>query len=413
MWVRKRLDISVADIVWGLSAMVRFSNIQHSDWQVKVTKTWLSSTSGSALACLSVRSGFDLLLQALQLPPGSQVAMTALTIPDMVKIVRHHGLIPVPIDLDTATMAPQWKSLKKAITPQTKLMVIAHLFGGRIDLEPILKIAKQSGILVVEDCAQAFYPGFTGHSEADVSCFSFGTIKTATALGGGLLRIKDQNLYQKMQKIQSTYPIQSRWQYGKKLGKYLALMALSNRLIFRSLIQFCRWAKIDYNQLLNQAVKGFAGGNLIQRLREQPCVPLIALLHYRLSHYDTQEMEKRSQPGQILTQQLQQLAPQIILPGIAADPHHHWVVPILTENPVACISRLAKAGFDATQGSSMAVVEPPDFMTQHIPEQTLKIFQRLVYLPCYPAISSDSLTHLAQLISLESPSPQNSPSFQI
>ena len=55
---------------------------------------------------LSVRTALDLLLEAWALPRGSEVLMSAVTIPDMVAIVRHHGLVPVPVDLDMRRLAP-------------------------------------------------------------------------------------------------------------------------------------------------------------------------------------------------------------------------------------------------------------------------------------------------------------------
>lgn len=58
------------------------------------------SLKDDCLIILSVRSAFDLALRSLRLPPGSEVLLTALTVPDMVGIVRSHGLIPVPVDID-------------------------------------------------------------------------------------------------------------------------------------------------------------------------------------------------------------------------------------------------------------------------------------------------------------------------
>ncbi len=54
----------------------------------------------------------------------------AITHPDMVAIVAAHGLVPVPVDIDTATMAPTLASLHRAISPQARALVVAHLLGG-------------------------------------------------------------------------------------------------------------------------------------------------------------------------------------------------------------------------------------------------------------------------------------------
>jgi len=60
----------------------------------------------SALITLSVRSTFDLYLQARNFPKGSEIIMTGINIGDMIQIIKDHGLVPIPVDLDLYTMAP-------------------------------------------------------------------------------------------------------------------------------------------------------------------------------------------------------------------------------------------------------------------------------------------------------------------
>lgn len=398
MWSRKRFDIDYIDLIYGLGAGLTIDNSQRQGLQNDLEDWWGQDSTGEALACLSVRSGWDLLLQALQLPPGSEVAMSALTIPDMVTLVRHHGLVPVPIDLDPMTMAPDPASLDRAIGPRTRVIIIAHLFGGRVDLEPILAARDRVGAILVEDCAQAFTPGFRGHPDADVSCFSFGTIKFATALGGALLRLRDPQLADCLRQIQSTYPVQDSGNYTRRLLKYLGLKTLSSRPGFTALIWGCRWLGIDYDRLLNQSVKGFPKDELIWRLRHQPCAPLLALLRHRLPGYSEKRLGSQTHRGQRLIQLLQEYCPGIQMPGVAVSPHVHWVVPILAEDPSEAIATLRNAGFDATQGHSMTVVDSPATHPEGEPRKTRELFQHLLYLPCYPAMDETALVSLAQAL---------------
>ena len=123
------------------------------------------------LACLSVRSGFDLLLGALKLPRGSEVLVSAITIPDMIRIIEHHGLLPVPVDLDPQQVAPGIENWRRAVTPATRAILVAHLFGGRVAMEPILDLAAQKKLLVIEDCAQAYAgTGYQGHPARMPAC---------------------------------------------------------------------------------------------------------------------------------------------------------------------------------------------------------------------------------------------------
>jgi len=151
--------------------------------QQSAEQTWPGSDD--VIACLSARSGLDLMLGQLGLPAGSEVLVSAVTIEDMVTILRHHGLVAVPMDVKPTDMSPSFKDINRAITSRTKAMLIAHLFGTRLPLQPFAEKAQEHGLLLWEDCAQAFDGRYAGHPEADAVMFSFGPIKTATALGGG------------------------------------------------------------------------------------------------------------------------------------------------------------------------------------------------------------------------------------
>ena len=135
MWPRLQIDLSWSDVTFafwkGVAASPNANPVASLNWGYN----WL--------ACQSERTGFDLLLQALQLPEGSEIAMSALTIPDMANIVRAHGLQPVPIDLQPNSCIPCEKSLASAISPSTRAIVVAHLFGTRVDLSPLIQVARR------------------------------------------------------------------------------------------------------------------------------------------------------------------------------------------------------------------------------------------------------------------------------
>ncbi len=224
MWVRKRLDIQWSDLGSALrDCLTRWNAAALAD---HLEDLW--SASGDALPCLSVRTGFDLWLRSLQLPHGSEVLVSAITIRDMVRIIEEHGLVPVPVDLNPDDLSVNLESLRRAITPKTRAVLVAHLFGTRQPLEPVLEIAREHKLLVAEDCAQA-YAGrhFTGHPEADASMFSFGSIKTATALGGAMLRVRDPEVLVRMRQYHAQYPVQPRGTFAKKVLKYSMMKVMS------------------------------------------------------------------------------------------------------------------------------------------------------------------------------------------
>jgi len=149
MWARTQLKIGWLDLLAGAVSTVYGAD---RDRLVREVEAYWD-TSGDTIAAYSVRSGFDLMLQALDLRPGDEVIFSAVNIKGMVKIVRKLGLVPVPVDLDIGHMAPSLERLKAAISPRSRVLIVAHLFGTRLELDPVFDLARQHGIPIVEDCA--------------------------------------------------------------------------------------------------------------------------------------------------------------------------------------------------------------------------------------------------------------------
>src|SRR5215218_6842643 len=120
MWPRKQLDIGWSDLAFGLSQVV-VARSRPTERSV-VGDDWLPPKE--VIVSLSVRSGLDLLLTALDLPAGSEVIMSAVTIPDMVRIVEHHQLTPVPVAVDGRTLQPDIEHLERSITPRTRAILV-------------------------------------------------------------------------------------------------------------------------------------------------------------------------------------------------------------------------------------------------------------------------------------------------
>lgn len=177
----KLFDIRMTEVLFGITRGFCSLGAKEQEWYA--AKAWGGGSFN--LPSLSVRSGFDALLTALNLEEGSEVLVSAITIKDMGRILADHGLIPVPVDIDMVRLELDLGSLAAAITKNTRAILVAHLFGSLMKMDDIIAFAKKYKLLVIEDCAQAFMGSrYRGHSGSDVCMFSFGPIKTATALGG-------------------------------------------------------------------------------------------------------------------------------------------------------------------------------------------------------------------------------------
>lgn len=352
MWPRKQLDIGWRDFAFGLSQFVQIRRCPSDD--VVVPADWISPDE--ALVSLSVRTGWDLLLNALRLPTGSEVIVSAVTIPDMVRIVEHHGLAAVPVDVDARTLKPVLEDLERAITQRTRIILVAHLFGSCVDMAPIIPLAELHDLLVVEDCAQAFVGrAYTGHPDSDCSLFSFGPIKTATALGGAVMRVRDPGLRARMADIQQGYPVQSRRAYFKRLAKYALFRLLLSPRAYGALVRVLRALGVDHDRAFSNAAHSFGASEFFSQLRQQPCAPLLHLLGRRINifhHRGIERLDRRTARGRQLAAAFH---PEMVVGG-QNDSHTFWVAPLRVQNPATVVSALRRAGFDATSRSSLVVV---------------------------------------------------------
>ena len=390
---RKRLDIGWLDLLHGIGACLWPGD--REGMRGRLERAW--SPEGLGLACLSVRSGFDALLDVLDLPRGSEVLVSAITIRDMTRILEEHGLVPVPVDLDLQTLAVDPGSLARAVSPRSRAVVVAHLFGSRMPLEPVLDLAREHGLFVIEDCAQAFRGpgdgGDRGHPECDVRLFSFGPIKTATALAGGLFTFRDRSLRDRVEERQAGWPVQGRRTFLARCCKYALLKMLSWRPVFSLFYQVCRLSRRSHDEIISGSVRGFAGGDFFTRIRQRPSFPLLALLARRLERFDRSGIDQRTAMAEAAIQ----LLPSLERPGGGAAEHTHWVFPVCHETPETLIRHLWAKGFDATRGaSSLCVVDPPADRPETEPARARRAFFHLLYLPVYAGLSRRDVERLAR-----------------
>ncbi len=392
MLSRMRLDIGWTDIASGLAHCA----LAHDRPRLQQQVESLWSNQDDTLVCLSVRSGFDLLLKSLQLPKGSEVLVSALTISDMVRIIEENGLVPVPVDLDIQRLAPYTESILAAITPRTRVILVAHLFGTRLNLEPILKLADEHKLLVIEDCAQAYVgPSFKGHPQVDVSMFSFGPIKTATALCGAILKVNNRELLDQMRSEQAAYPVQGRGFFFKRLLKYSSLKIGSIPFVFDCMIQIWRMLGKDYDQVVSQTVKGFPGPDFFLRIRKQPSAPVLALLLRRLVKFNARAIAERTAKGERLAELIGDVA---FRPGETVPRHSYWVFSVMTNETDRLIAALRAEGFDAAKGHSLYVVNPPVERPEAEPVFAREARAKIVYLPWFTDFPLSRLQRMAEIV---------------
>lgn len=146
---------------------------------------------GHARSAIGVNSGtsaLHLALLAADIGPGDEVITVPFTFAATAAAIEYVGARPVFVDIDPTTFTMDPTQLEQAITERTKAILPVHLYGQAADMDPILEIAAQHDLIVIEDAAQAHgaeYKGQRVGALGDMGCFSFYPGKNLGAYGEG------------------------------------------------------------------------------------------------------------------------------------------------------------------------------------------------------------------------------------
>ncbi|HYE50332.1 MAG TPA: DegT/DnrJ/EryC1/StrS family aminotransferase [Azospirillaceae bacterium] len=331
------------------------------------------------VVCLSVRTALDALLAELKLPAGSEVLMSAVNIQNMADIVRAHELTVVPVDITLDGLAPTPAQLEAAVTPASRLFLLAHLFGARVPTEGLATVCRRHGLLFVEDCAQAYDGVLDASPGTDASLYSFGPIKTATALGGAVALFADRGLAARVRHRTAGYPPVPLGWWRRRVVKHMALKAASAPWATGLVIRLLALLGRDADAVIGGAARGFKAGDLLSQLRRRPPEPLLSLLARRL------ETPRRAQLALRLGERRGQVR-RIVegvgrAPGLHVARHAWWLLPVLTRDPATAIDRGRRAGFDVTRGATSLRAFAPAPVAE-------ALIGQVVYLPLRTGMSA-------------------------
>ncbi len=186
--------------------------------------------SGFTVPCANGTDALQIAMMALGLEPGDEVITPSFTYIATTEVVALLRLKPVFVEVDARTFCIEPAAIRKAITSRTKAIVPVHLYGHAAPMEEIMQIAKEHGLYVIEDNAQAIGCDYTfsdgtvkktgtiGH----IGCTSFYPSKNLGAYGdGGAIFTNDQTLAHKMKMIAN---------HGQEKRYYHDLVGCNSRL---------------------------------------------------------------------------------------------------------------------------------------------------------------------------------------
>ncbi|MDR8415095.1 DegT/DnrJ/EryC1/StrS family aminotransferase [Nonomuraea sp. 3-1Str] len=149
------------------------------------------AASHGARHCVGVDNGTNAVklgLQALGVGPGDEVVTVSNTAAPTVVAIDAVGATPVFVDVDAGTYLMDVSRVEAAVTPRTRCLLPVHLYGQCVDMDPLLQLAEERGLAVLEDCAQAhgaLHRGRHAGSMGRAAAFSFYPTKVLGAYGDG------------------------------------------------------------------------------------------------------------------------------------------------------------------------------------------------------------------------------------
>lgn len=151
--------------------------------------------TGNALALNSCTGGLHVALAALGIGEGDEVITTTMTFCSSVNVIEHVNARPVLVDVEPDTLTLNPEQVAAAITPRTKAILPVHFAGHPVDMKPIMELARQHNLYVIEDAAHALPAAYEDQlvgTIGDLTAFSFYATKNLTTGEGGMLTGKPE-----------------------------------------------------------------------------------------------------------------------------------------------------------------------------------------------------------------------------
>lgn len=158
---------------------------------------------------ISVSSGtaaLHLAVIALGLKEGDEIIVPTMTMMSSIFAPIYEKVIPVPIDIDEKTYNIDPELIEAKITPKTKAIMVVHLYGHPVDMDPIMELAEKHNLFVIEDAAEAHgakYKGKMVGGIGDIGCFSMYANKIITTGEGGMVTTNDDSYAEKIRNVKA------------------------------------------------------------------------------------------------------------------------------------------------------------------------------------------------------------------
>jgi perosamine synthetase len=151
-------------------------------------------------------AALDVAIKALNLKKGDEVIMPTFTIISPAQSLVNVGAIPVLVDSDATTWNMDVNQIEAKITSKTKAILVVHIYGLPVDMQPVLELCKKYNLWLIEDAAEMHGQTYNGQpcgSFGDISIFSFYPNKHITSGEGGMIMCNKDDLAERCRKLRN------------------------------------------------------------------------------------------------------------------------------------------------------------------------------------------------------------------
>lgn len=159
-----------------------------------------------AVAVTNGTAALELAIVALDIGVGDEVIMPTFTIISCAQAIIKTGATPILIDSDYESFNMRVEDIESKISNKTKAIMVVHIYGLPVDMEPVLQLAKKYNLKIIEDAAEMHgqtYNDISCGSFGDISIFSFYPNKHITTGEGGMVLMNDQELFEKCKNLRN------------------------------------------------------------------------------------------------------------------------------------------------------------------------------------------------------------------
>jgi len=212
------------------------------------------------IAVTNGTSAIDAAVEALGIGPGDEVILPTFTIISCILQIKRCGAKPVLVDSDPITWNMDTKQIESKITEKTKAIMVVHIYGLPVDMDPVLNICKKYKLRLIEDTAEMIgqtYKNRPCGTFGDISTVSFYSNKHITTGEGGMILTDDESIAEHCREIRNLYFqekkrfVHHRLGWNMRMTNIQAALGLAQLERLDEFVKKKRWIGNKYNELLN------------------------------------------------------------------------------------------------------------------------------------------------------------------